>query len=232
MHFFQKVKPFVLPSFFRTFVFRNEKNTLLFQVEKMIASKLQAAREKIIKVLKANSDTAIGESKEVLFEVDNATARKIGMLLGKDVFEYKHTVDKSGVNHAILNHGQRWEDNRGQKQLTEEDFLRIPDVIAHYDSIEIPLKSNGKTAKSGNGNDIILFKKQYADGKIYYVEEVRTGKKELAMATLWVVNKREPEDSLNVGNEKMHGVSAPSALTSKTLSHNKSNAFFSKSQEK
>jgi hypothetical protein len=59
-------------------------------------------------------------------------------------------------------------------------------------------------------------------GDTYYVEEVRTGKKELATATMWVIENGEPQNSPPYpGNEKMLSKNAPSALTSETLSHDK-----------
>jgi hypothetical protein len=104
---------------------------------------------------------------------------------------------------------------------TKEDFLRIPEIIKEYDSVRRPLNQKGKYATSSNGNELILYTKKFNDGNTYYVEEVRTGKKELAIATMWIIENGEPVSPPYAGNEKMYGKNAPFALTSETLSHSK-----------
>jgi hypothetical protein len=182
---------------------------------------MEKAKQKIKKVLNANTDTAQGQSREIIMDVTTEDAAKILSATGINVSGYKHTIDKSGINHSYNSHGKKRENLRGQRILIEEDFLKIPEIIKEYDSVRRPLNQKGEYAKSSNGNELILYVKKISDSNIYYVEEVRTGKKELAIATMWVIENGEPYSSPCTGNEKMLSKNAPFALTSETLSHDK-----------
>jgi hypothetical protein len=151
---------------------------------------IQEAKEKIKKILSADKDTSRGIIKEAILFVSTKDAKKLSNITGLDITtDYRHVVDKSGVNHAYKEHGHGKEGLRGQRQLTEIDFLRIPEVIANYDNVKLPLNSKGEQIKSAQGNTIIQYEKTFDGGVTYYVEEVRTGKRELAFATMWVKEK-------------------------------------------
>jgi len=102
---------------------------------------------------------------------------------------YSHTIDRSGINHILNHHGKKRENLRGQKVLIEEDFFKILEVIKNYDSVQRPLNQKGKYAKSITGNDLILYIKTFDNEIIHYVSEVRTGRKELALSTMWITKK-------------------------------------------
>jgi hypothetical protein len=211
----------------------NPKETATFAASKqpLTAAQMEEAKEKIRKVLNAGNDTSKGQSREELMQVTEEDAAKILSATGINVAGYTHTIDKSGVNHSYNSHGQKRENLRGQRILANEDFLRIPEIIKEYDSVKRPLNQKGEYAKSSNGNELILYTKKFSDGSTYYVEEVRTGKKELAIATMWVIENGEPNSSPYAGNEKMLSINAPSALTSETLSHDKGTNTFETAKE-
>lgn len=96
---------------------------------------------------------------------------------GIDVTEdYKHTIDNNAIRHALNRHGSEKERLQGQLPITEEDIENISDVVNNYDDIDI--EENKREQKT------IVYKKSYPDGTTIYIEEVRTGRKELAMASI------------------------------------------------
>ena len=90
--------------------------------------------------------------------------------------DYKHTIDNNSINHAMNRHSSEREKLQGQIPITENDLEIIGDVIDNYDNIE--------TERNNRGQDVIIYTKQYNDGTTYYIEEVRTGRKELAMQSI------------------------------------------------
>ena len=96
--------------------------------------------------------------------------------------EYRHTIDNNAITHTLNQHGSESEEKRGQIPVTEADFERIPEVVENYDDIKV------ETGKRGLEN--IVYSKIYPDGTTIYVEEVRSGKKELAAVTMW--KKKNP----------------------------------------
>ena len=92
-----------------------------------------------------------------------------------DVSGYHHVIDNSAVRHSINRHG---EGTNNARPVTDADFERIPEVLASPDSIEY----GGKT---GAGRDIIVYRKEFDDGRVIYVEEARTKRDRLAMTTMY-----------------------------------------------
>lgn len=90
--------------------------------------------------------------------------------------DYNHTIDNSAVLHALKQHGTDKEALRGQEKITEADFNKVVDVISNYDKISVNNRAN---------KDYITYEKRQTDGTTLYVEEVRTGRKELAMVTIY-----------------------------------------------
>lgn len=95
--------------------------------------------------------------------------------------EYVHVVDNNAIRHTLNHHGGEAEVARGQVPLTEEILLSIPEIVTHYDSLT--------TSKNRRGQDVILYSKTYDNGVTVYVEEVRSGRKELAMDTMYIQKK-------------------------------------------
>ena len=96
--------------------------------------------------------------------------------------KYKHTIDLYAIIHSMKKHGSEQTENpRGQIAITREDFEKIPDILDNYDHIVID--------KNKRNQDVIIYQKTYADGTTLYAEEVRVGRAELAMGTLYKMKK-------------------------------------------
>jgi len=122
-------------------------------------------------------------------------AQAIREQAGIDVGGYVHSVDESAIRHILGGHGEGIESWPESLPVTREDLLRIPEVTAFPDSIR-----GGKTRR---GMDEVRYVKRI-DGIIFYVEEVRTGRRKLTAKTMW--------------KNKAGGTTQPSfAQTSETL---------------
>ena len=87
-----------------------------------------------------------------------------------------HGFDIEGFSHSIDNYFIKHESKRN-KNLTDEDFKKIPDVINNADYIIY-----GSTVKT-TGNNAITYVKNDKDSCIF-VEEIRNGKKTLAAQSM------------------------------------------------
>jgi hypothetical protein len=97
--------------------------------------------------------------------------------IGIDVTGFPHVVDNSAIRHGFKNHGDaKAEQSRGQEAITAEDFARIPEVLASPDSVMLDGETN-------IGRKAILYKKRF-NGHLLVVEEVRTGKGQLALTSI------------------------------------------------
>ena len=66
---------------------------------------------------------------------------------------------------------------RGQIPITDDDLMRIPEIVASYEALT--------TEKNKRGQDVIIY-------TTFYVEEIRLGRHELAASTMY---KRKKDDS-------------------------------------
>ena len=94
---------------------------------------------------------------------------------------YKHTLDNSAVRHAIKTHGLPKEVLHGQIPITNDDLMRIPEIVSSYEALT--------TEKNKRGQDVIIYTKTMADGITFYVEEIRLGRHELAASTMYKKKK-------------------------------------------
>lgn len=97
---------------------------------------------------------------------------------GFDIDGYSHDVDVSGVRHAFKQHGSNQEYKRGQIPINDEDIKRIPEVIYNFDKVTFGTKDS-------KGTDIITYEKRMDDGNVFYLEEIRTGRKTLTLKTMY-----------------------------------------------
>jgi len=95
---------------------------------------------------------------------------------GLDLEFYHHRIDKGAIAHIKNNHGPGKEDDPALEPVTDDDFLKILDIIAKPDRIE-----RGKDQATGLPS--IIYTKQL-ESTYKMVEEVRGGRKELALKTL------------------------------------------------
>ncbi|MCE5269263.1 MAG: hypothetical protein LLG00_15405, partial [Planctomycetaceae bacterium] len=101
---------------------------------------------------------------------------------GLELSGYRHTVDEDGILHAMKGHGvDSPERPKDEPPLTPSDIAAIPEIIAHPDNVELSAKvKNDLTPKR------IVYKKRGKDG-VVVVEEVRTGRRRLALKTMYKI---------------------------------------------
>jgi riboflavin synthase len=111
--------------------------------------------------------------------IDIVSYKEIELLkkIGLDVTGFKRIMDYSAVRHILKGHGDPQKENeRGQIAISESDFIFIPYITKHF--------SNIRFSKNRIGLTVILYEYK-GENIIYYLEEVRTGKKELALSTMY-----------------------------------------------
>lgn len=127
-----------------------------------------------------NSKNTVNRKVEISI-VDTLEAKMIELKTGFKLIGYKRIIDKSSVNHTIKQHGDtKAEKLRGQIAVTLKDFELVPEIATSKNIIHV--------SKNKFGNDIILYE-AIIKNTFYYVEEVRKGRKELCMTTMY---KRKP----------------------------------------
>ena len=127
-----------------------------------------------------NSKSAVN-SKLQINRIDEIEAQSLEIKTGFKLLGYKRVIDKFGINHTLKQHGNvETEKLRGQIAITSEDFELVPQIAVSDNIILV--------SKNKFGNDIILYEAIIQD-TFYYVEEVRKGRKELCMTTMY---KRKP----------------------------------------
>ncbi|NJL06854.1 MAG: hypothetical protein HC900_00260 [Methylacidiphilales bacterium] len=116
--------------------------------------------------------------KVTLGEVSPALASTLKQAAGLDVSGYHHDVDADAMRHIMRKHGDSaTEERRGQIAITDDDFVKIPTIIAGADYIVTG-------AKNTRGQDIVGYIKRMEDGAVLYLEEVRTGRKTLSTLSM------------------------------------------------
>ena len=94
--------------------------------------------------------------------------------------EYVHSVENSLLIHNQQQHGnEEKERRRGQIAITEKDYELIPEILEDYDNVVL------SPNKDRRGRDVLIYKKEYPDGTVYYLEEVRERRKSLAFETMY-----------------------------------------------
>lgn len=127
-----------------------------------------------------NSKSAVN-SKLQINRIDETEAKSIELKTGFKLLGYKRVIDKFGINHTLKQHGNiEAEKLRGQIAITSEDFELVPQIAVSDNIIHV--------SKNKFGNDIILYE-AIIQNTFYYVEEVRKGRKELCMTSMY---KRKP----------------------------------------
>ena len=122
-------------------------------------------------------DTPSGENRFVVLVkgVSSKVRNIIKNAIGVDVSGYSHTMDSSSIKHAIKKH------SGDPVPLQVKDFDLAPDIITNPDSIRY-------IGKNSRGLDVIEYTKQY-DGKVAYLEEIRNGRHQLVMNTMYWISK-------------------------------------------
>jgi hypothetical protein len=144
------------------------------------------------------------KSKEKLLKetIGKATEKQLSDIraAGIDISEdYIHTIDNYAIVHSLKKHGNnKTEEPRGQLAITKQDFEKIPDILANYNKLT--------SEKNSRGQDVIIYQKSYEDGTTLYAEEIRVGRKELAMVSMYKTKRTQhkvespPPDGLMPSN--------------------------------
>lgn len=89
-----------------------------------------------------------------------------------------HSADTSAVRHVIAQHGDEAKEvARGQLPVRDVDLRAVPAVLLAPDRVVLGLTNS-------RGQAQIAYVKELADGTTLYIEEVRVGRKKLALASM------------------------------------------------
>lgn len=106
-------------------------------------------------------------------------------LTGVALSGYRRVIDNFAVRHVFKNHGdEKKETQRGQIAVSPDDFNLISLILIQYDSFSIE--------KNRIGNFIFRYTLNTDKFRLVYAEEVRTGRRELAVQTLYKQKIRKP----------------------------------------
>jgi len=96
---------------------------------------------------------------------------------GLNIEGFKHTADLYAVRHILSRHGNaEAEAKHGALAVTREDIAALPEVVAAPDATAYGIKNR-------RGQDLIASVKRMPDGSLLVVEEVRTGRHTLSLAS-------------------------------------------------
>jgi hypothetical protein len=110
--------------------------------------------------------------------ISETEAQKLKNLTGLDLNNYERILDNFAIKHALNKHGHAGvEKLRGQIAISKEDFEHIPEIIENPDKIE--------TGEKNRRNADLLKYTKNINEKVVYVEEIRKGRKQLALQTLY-----------------------------------------------
>lgn len=105
------------------------------------------------------------------------TPAALSKLLGVDVRGFKHSASNQAMRHVLEKHGNpAIELARGQKAVTEADFLRLPQIVKAAGPI--------RRAKWA-GPPRIQFSATVGEDRYEYVGEVRRKQRRIDMITMW-----------------------------------------------
>lgn len=152
--------------------------------------------------------------KEVLGPVTKKEAAIINEKTGLSIDEeYEYVVDNSAINHILKKHGNpEKESKQGQLAVTKADFELLPEILSSYDDIEY-------SGKNERGLDILKYTKTFKDGTTYVIEEVRTGRKELALNTMY--KRRSPGGFVQKNSPPLTSETTPGISSKDTKIQNK-----------
>lgn len=124
----------------------------------------------------ANSRSDVNNSFVEFGAIDKELAQRIKADTAFDVQGWQVALDETYLRHILKNHGNEKSENaRGQSAIGLQDFSRIMEVVRGYD-------------KASRNDDAIVFEKNI-DGNYTLVTTLRTGRKKLAVTTLYKSKK-------------------------------------------
>jgi hypothetical protein len=112
-------------------------------------------------------------------ELSKQLIEEVEQIIGEDISEYKRIIDNYAINHVLKKHGTGNEHLRGQETVEITDFSLIPEITENFDD----LKDGGMNKIN---NHTIKYEKNLQKGNYIYIEELRKGRKELSMQTMYI----------------------------------------------
>ena len=119
------------------------------------------------------------DSFEDYLPVTDEAADEILKRTGHDVHGYVHSVTDSDLSHIRNRHGEGNEARDDQIPLDPDEYVRVPEVVTSPDDV----KRGGLTKSSHL--ETIVYEKKFDDGVTIVVEEIRTGRRKLALRTAY-----------------------------------------------
>jgi hypothetical protein len=121
--------------------------------------------EQINDLIKKSNKVKSGNKSWVEFSVlTKVQVNDYKIKTGKDLSGYKRIIDVSAIKHI-----------KKHTNISDADVLLIPFIVKNYDTLEL-------------SKDSLLFTKEIGD-KYYVVEEIRKGRKKLAVKTMYKTKK-------------------------------------------
>jgi len=97
---------------------------------------------------------------------------------GLPIDGFTHALDASAIRHVRKAHGnEETEAARGQIAVTDEDLKNLPETLREAKQVIFALKNR-------RDQDQIAYLTTLSDGSTLVIEEVRTGKHDLALASV------------------------------------------------
>jgi hypothetical protein len=131
----------------------------------------------LVEMAKATWDEHL-KAARVNFALSDRLKTELKKLLHKDIKTI--FITDSDVRHIKKNHGQG-EAQRGQEDITPEDFALIPAIMNEFDTVR-----HEDTDRKGNKK--VLFIKK-VNGTVY-TASVERGNNQLGVITLWKIKAR------------------------------------------
>jgi valyl-tRNA synthetase len=159
-----------------------------YWTEKDLIAKAKKLISDLVK--KVRTDGLNTPEKTVIGKVSSEAAKLLTNLIGIAITEeFIHSIDRSSINHVLNQHGdEKIETNRGQLKITEKDFEKIVDIISMPDEIL-------KGEPNSRNLETITYVKKESDGTYIFIEEIRTGRKELTLNTMYKKKGKLQKDS-------------------------------------
>ena len=158
---------------------------------KQIAAEKKAQFADEIRKLAEIAESGGGSDKFIRYApVDELTQSEAKENIGLDLSGYSRIADAYGSQHLYKEHTNTAKElSRGNVPLSKEDIGSVPEVVTTPD-----VRIYG-TKNRRNQNSIISMKTM-PDGSLLVIEEVRTGRKALALYSMWKYPAERGADSI------------------------------------
>ena len=157
---------------------------------------------KVKKIIDSISDKK-NKHIEVLRKISDTEADFLLKKTGLDLKGYSHSIDNYSILHILKKHGSEKELQRGQIPVTIKDIQNFPTIVSDYDDVKY-------AGKSKIGRDTIRFEKNIGDNLVLVFEEMRIGKKLLALSTMYIQKRKKLTSNANASSNTSETLSTSS----------------------